>query len=375
MVIKTVKKISIIEEGVYKVNSVFSSHQLTHATNFIKGIIVDPKASILRISQLFGEKNHSNLNKFFSKNWWDETNVNKKRIFEFINKNDCHVLISDDSDNVKRGKKMKGVSQFKRHDGDGFERAHCKVISGMANQRGEFMPLFTTLYLKEKDAEREGIPFKTKTEIVKEHNIKTRELEIDFYSHIYDSAYFCNNLIEHSESKEYIVSILSGRNDIFIDGKKWKLSNFKKRIDKRKMLVIGVGNRRIRYLEFNAKLTSGKEVKLVAFIDDDAKRIKLLVSTNLNWSVKRLFQEYSKRQSIEVYFRDCKQELSWGNCSFRELKPQAKWDTLVMLAYSILKNFIKTKYAFKREIKTIGNIVDYIREKTELHSLFIKCKT
>lgn len=375
MTIKTIKKVNIIEAGIYKVNSMLSFHQSYHATNFIKGIIVDARASILRISKLFGEKSHSNLNKFFTKNWWDDEKVNRKRIIEFINENDNYILISDDTDNIKRGKKIKGVGTFKRHEGDGFETAHCKVMTGLANQKGEFFPLFITIYLKKEDAEKEGILFKTKTEVAKDHNDKAREIGIDFYTHIYDSAYFCKDLIEHSENKEYIVSILSGRNNIFIDGKKWKSPDFKKKIDKRKMKVIKVKNRRIRYLEYHAKLTSGKEVKLVAFIDEEAKRIKFLVSTNLNWSVKRLFQEYSKRQSIEVYFRDCKQELNWGRCSFRELKSHAKWDTLVMLAYTILKKFTKTKDAVKKGINTIGNCVDYIRENTELHSLFIKCKT
>lgn len=375
MAIETMKKTNIIEAGIYKVNSVFSPRQFHHATNFIKGIIVDAKASILRISKLFGEKNHSNLTKFFTKNWWDEENINKKRVIEFINENDAYVLISDDTDNVKRGKKMKGVGIFKRHEGDGFETAHCKVMTGLVNQKGDFLPLFTTIYLKKEDAEEENVQFKTKNEITKDHNIRAREMGIDFYAHIYDSAYFCNYLIEHSENKEHIVSILSGKNNVFIDGKKWKSSDFKKNIDKRKMHVLKVKNRRIRYLEYIAKLTSGKEVKLVAFIDEDAKRIKFLVSTNLDWSVKRMFQEYSKRQFIEVYFRDCKQELSWGRCSFRELKPHAKWDTLVMFSYTILKQFIKTKDAFRKGIKTIGNAVDYIRENTEVHSLFIKCKT
>ena len=46
-----------------------------------------------------------------------------------------------------------------------------------------------------------------------------------------------------------------------------------------------------------------------------------------------------------------------------------------MFAYTILKVFIKTKEAIKKGIKTIGNVVDYVRENTELQSLFIKCKT
>ncbi len=44
-----------------------------------------------------------------------------------------------------------------------------------------------------------------------------------------------------------------------------------------------------------------------------------------------------------------------------------------MFAYTILKGFIKIKDVFKKGIRTIGNAVDYVRENTELHSLFIKC--
>lgn len=372
---KSIKNINSIQELIYKGNLTLSDAQQKHLDNFIGGIIVDSRASISRISKFSGDKNHSNLNRFFTKDWWDEEEFNNQRLIEFINENEIYVLLSDDSDNVKRGKKMKGVGLFKRHEGDGFETAHCKVITGLSNQKGEFFPLFTTIYLKKEDAEKEGTPFRTKTEIVRDHNNKARAMKIDFYNHIYDSAYFCKHLIEHSENKEYIVSILSGRNNIIIDNKKWKSVDFKKNIDKRKMLVFKTKKRKIRHLEYYAELTSGKKVKLIAFIDQESSKIKFLVSTNLEWSAKRIFQEYSKRQSIEVYFRDCKQELNWGKCSFRELKPQAKWDNLVMFAYTILKRFLKTKEAIKRKIKTIGNATDYIRENTQLKPLFARCTT
>ena len=374
MAIKTLKGANVIEAGIYKVNSVFSFHQLHHATNFVKGIIVDPKASILRISRLFGEKNHSNLNKFFTKNWWDEEKVNKERIIEFINKTDAYVLVSDDTGNKKSGKKIKGVSYFKRHDGSGFEKAHNKVITGLVNQKGEYLPLFSTIYLKEEEAKKEGVPFKTKHEIAREHNKKAKQLGIEFYAHIYDSWYFNYDMVEFSEGNEWIVSQLSGKFNITIDEKAINSSEFRKTIDKRKMNVLHIKNKRIRYLEFIAELSTGVKVKIVPFIDEK-KDMKILVSTNLNWSAKRIFQEYAKRQSIEVYIKDCKQELHLGSCSFRELKPHAKWNTLVMFAYTILKTFIKTKEAVRRGIRTVGMAVDYIREKTELRSLFIKCKT
>lgn len=374
MAIITIKNIGIIEEGIYKVNSVFSFQQKKHASNFLNGIIVDPKASILRIGKLFGEKNHSNLNKFFTKNWWNEEKLNEKRIIEFINEEDAYALVTDDSNNKKTGKKIKGASYYKRHDGKGFEKAHCKVITGLINSKGEYLPLFTTIYFKKKDAEKEGIAFKTKHEIAREHNQRAKELGIVFFASIYDSWYFNNDMMEFSENKEWIVSQLSGKFKFSCNGKEMKASAFKKTIDKRKMKVLHTNGKRIRYLEFIVSLTNDKTVKIIPFIDEGTS-IKILVSTNLNWSAKRIFQEYSKRQSIEVYIRDCKQELHMGDCSFRELKPHVKWDALVMLAYTILKAFTKTKEAIRHGVKTIGIAVDYIREHTKLRSLFLKCKT
>lgn len=374
MAIKTLNPKSIIALGIYKLNSVFSFHQTIHAKNFVTGIMIDSKASILRISRLFGEKNHSNLNRFFTEDWWDEERINKKRIIEFINEDDSYVLVSDDTNNKKSGKKIKAVSEFKRHEGIGFEKAHNKVFTGIVNQRGEYFPLFSTIYVKKEDAKKENIPFKTKHEIAREHNRKAKELGINFYVHIYDSWYFNHDMIEFSSSNEWIVSQLSGKFKITISKATMKASNFKKVIDKRKMNVLHINNKRIRYLEYKAELSSGVKVKIIPFIEKGNK-IKILVSTNLNWSVKRIFQEYAKRQPIETYIKDCKQELHLGDCSFKELKPQSKWDTLVMIAYTILKAFIKTKEAIKKKIKTIGMAVDYIRETTKVKSLFIKCKT
>jgi uncharacterized protein YneR len=357
---KTIKKIGFIEQSVYKVNSIFSRQQLNHAKHFLKGIIIDAKASIKRIALLFGEKSHSNLTKFFTKDWWNEEWLNDKRIIEFINKKSSYVLISDDSNKVKFGKKMEGVSFFKKHEDNGFEKAHCVVISGLADEKGEFLPLFSTIYLKEEDAEKYGIPFKSKLEIAREHSAKAKQLGINFFAHIYDSWYFNDDMIKFSANKEYIVSQLSGKFLIRINGQIMKVSAFKKLIDKRKMKVFHSNGKKVRFLEYTTDLSTGKEVKIIPFISEGTT-IKVLVSTNLNWSAKRIFGEYSKRQKIEVFIRDCKQELHFLDCHFRDLKPHAKWDAFVMFAYTILRDFLKTKEAITKKIDTIGKAIDYFR--------------
>ncbi len=363
---QTMKNIGVIEEAIYKVNSTISEPQMNHAIHFLKGIIADAKASILRISQGFDEKSHSNLTKFFTKNWWCEENFNGKRIIEYINKDDIYALISDDTNAVKYGNKMNGVSKFKCHESSGFETAHCIVISGIANKKCEFLPLFSTIYLSEKEAKKLGIPFKTKLEIVREHSTKAKELGINFFAHIYDSWYFNDDMISFSQEKEYIVSLLSGKFIINIDGNNIKVSKFKSCLDKRKMKVFYSNGKRVRYLEYLTQLSTGKTVKIVPFITTGSV-IKVLVSTNLNWSAKRIFSEYSKRQSIEVYIRDCKQELHFTDCHFKDLKSHAKWHTLVMFAFTLLRKFTNSNFAVKKKIYSIGKAVDFLRNLPDFY--------
>lgn len=354
------KNINIISNGIYKVNSAMSAIQQKHAVHFLRGLIGDAKASIKRISMAFCEKSHSNLTKFFTKDWWCEEDFNKKRIFEFINKDEIYALIIDDSNAVKFGIKMEAVSKFKCHENIGFETAHCIVISGVVDKKGEFLPLFSTIYITEEEAEYLGVEFKTKHQIAREHTTRAKELGIKFYANIYDSWYFNDDMISFSEKKEHIVSQLSGKYTITINNETKKVSKFKQTINRRKLKVFYSGGKRVRYLEYITTLSTGKMIKIIAFISK-GDTMKFLVSTNTDWSSKRIFHEYSKRQKIEVYIRDCKQELHFKDCHFRHLNAHDKWHVLIMFAYSILRHFINSKEAVKRKIDTLGKAIDFFR--------------
>lgn len=354
------KNVGFIYEDIYKVNSLMSAKQKNHAEHFLKGVICDAKASIVRISKAFGEKSHSNLTKFFTKDWWCEDDFNEKRIIEFINKDEIFVLVSDDSNAIHFGIKMEGVSTFKCHETNGFETAHCIVISGLVDKNKEFFPLFSTIYLTEEEAKNLGVEFKTKLKIAQEHISKTRELDIKFYSNIFDSWYFNNDMIDSSKGKENIVSQLSGKYVVTINDETKKVSQFKKSIDKRKMNVLYSGGKKVRFLDYITDLSTGKKVKIIAFISKGST-MKFLVSTNISWSAKRIFYEYSKRQKIEVYIRDCKQELHFEDCHFKHLNAHNKWHTLIMMLYSILRRFINSKESIKKRIDTIGKAIDFFR--------------
>jgi hypothetical protein len=370
------EKIIEIEDFIYKVNLLGSTVQKKNLSTLFHGLIGCPKFSLLRVSKLNGEKDHSKLKNFLTKNWWEDSELNNKRVIEFINESSYYYAISDDTNNVKTGKKMEGVGVFKCHERDGFEKAHCKVTTGLINEKGDFLPVFTNIYLKKDDAKKAGIKFLTKNQIARMHYEKLKSLNINLCGHLYDSAYLTKESIRMANNLKFnLVSILGGRFNIFVDDKKISVADFKKSIDKRKMKTMKSCNRKIRYLEYQIKLYNKVDMKIVAFIDENSSKIKLLITNNLNWSAKRIFYEYSKRHTIEVYFKDCKQELHWGKCHLKRLNGHKKWDVIIMTLYSILRNLINTSFFKKLKINTTGKIIDYFREKIKFKPLYSKYPT
>jgi hypothetical protein len=370
------EKILDIEELIYKADLLGSTIQKENLSKLFHGIIGSPKFSLLRVSRLNGAKDHTKLRNFLTKNWWDESKLNNKMIIEFIKDSSYYYAISDDTNNVKTGNKIEGVGIFKCHEKAGFEKAHCKVTTGLINEKGVFFPVFTDIYLKKEEAVKQGREFLTKNQISQEHFKKLQLLVKNLGGHLYDSAYLNKeSILLINQSEANLVSILGGKFNIYLKGKKIKVPEFKKSIDKRKMKIMKVNKRKVRFLEYKIKLYDEIDMKIVAFIDYNTKKIKLLISNNLNWSAKRIYYEYSKRHSIEVYFKDCKQELQWGKCHLKKLEGHQKWDVIIMTLYSILRNLMNKPLFKKLNINTTGKIIDYFREKIKFKSLFIKRPT
>ena len=61
---------------------------------------------------------------------------------------------------------MEGVGVFRCHERNCFEKAHCKVTTGLINEKNDFLPVFARIYLKKDDAKKHGMKFLTKNQII-----------------------------------------------------------------------------------------------------------------------------------------------------------------------------------------------------------------
>lgn len=71
---------------------------------------------------------------------------------------------------------------------------------------------------------------------------------------------------------------------------------------------------------------------------------RLLITTDLSLSFKRLLEIYQIRWSIEVFFKECKQYLNLGKCYSSDFDAQIADTTLSMIQYVLLSYYKRTHY-------------------------------
>lgn len=128
------------------------------------------------------------------------------------------------------------------------------------------------------------------------------------------------------------------------------LSMFKKR-KKRSRKINAV------YIELDVTY-KGIPVKL--FLSRYSKRGKwhLLLTTDLKLTFNKAIEIYSKRWSIEVFFKDCKQYLNLGKCQSNDFDAQIADTTISMMQYIVLN--------LKRRFQAYESIGELFREQKNI---------
>ena len=107
----------------------------------------------------------------------------------------------------------------------------------------------------------------------------------------------------------------------------------------------------IRYSAFIAKarFLKGMIVKIVYIQFPDAKKLRVLISTDINMSAVEIIQAYEKRWNVESFFYDYKHMLGLKDMMQHSLKTYYKWAYIRLISYDII-NFLKISH--EKEIKS-----------------------
>jgi len=107
----------------------------------------------------------------------------------------------------------------------------------------------------------------------------------------------------------------------------------------------------IRYnsLIVKARFLQGMVVKIVYIQFPDAKKLRLLISTDINMSAVDIIKAYEKRWNVESFFYEYKHMLGLKDMMQHSLRTYYKWAYIRLISYNII-NFLKISH--EPEIKS-----------------------
>jgi len=324
----------------------FSAAAFRHFWGLVLAMTISHGSTIDRLAKLLrGSTHRTNHGEFLWRSQWQESNVleqialNTLKRLRRKNAGPCYLII-DETQTLKRAKKMAGVRKLYHHATGKYGTGHT-MVKACLYYRGVTIPWGTALCLRKEDARKEDEVFLRQTELAA-YVIHMAGLPRDLkVTVLFDSYYLCDVVADACRCRgwSYIGVGKSNRN-LTVNGQKKKLEQYGRNVlarDGQWRSVKGLRNSGMYCLAsrvgFMKKLG---EVKVVFSRRRNERKVVALVTDDLGASMTSIVADYLKRWAIELLIKDEKQQLGLGD--YRVLRYQAvvRHLHLVDIAYACL---------------------------------------
>ena len=261
-------------------------------------------------------------------------------------------FIIDDTTNKKRGKHILAAFSFFDHTTKQYiwgQQLVCAVIE----YRGIVIPYAIELYIPKEEAKTRGYEFKKKTEIAAEildsfEADEKQSAEGGIFV-IADTYYASPIIMNLCRQKGYsFVSMLKTNRILKINGKQMNVLSYTKRyFNKRnRKRIIKIDKKKYQVSSAKVILKSGGAVKIVCTRSLSHYTVKTIFTTNSALPIESILIAYSKRWSIEVFFKMSKQYLGLRAYQSVNLPAIQSSVRLSLISYNLLTHvFISEKRA------------------------------
>jgi len=324
----------------------FSVRAFRHFWGLVLAMTIGHASTIDRLSRLLrGSTHRTNHGEFLWRSDWSESAVLQEIALETLRRlhrkdgGTCYLIL-DETQTLKRAKKMSGVRKLYHHASGKYGTGHT-MVKGCLYYRGVTIPWATALCLRKEDARKEDEVFLTQTALAAFviHNADLpRGLKVTV---LFDSYYLCDVVADACGARgwHYIGVGKSNRN-FTVDGQKKKLEKYGRNVlgrDGQWRNVQGLRKsgayRLASRVGFMKKL--GK-VKVVFSRRRDERKIVALVTDDLGASMTSIVADYLKRWAIELLIKDEKQQLGLGDYRVLRYRAVVRHLHLVDIAYACL---------------------------------------
>ena len=369
--------ISILETGTYKhggrmitigkipkklqsffkpVKRQISEHVHSYFWSMVLSICISHGCTIDRLVKSLRNTTHrTNHGEFLWRSNWDESAIMQQIALDMLRnlftKKDKHLFfVIDDTQTLKRAKKMEAVGKLHHHATGKYGTGHT-ILKVCLYYRGVTIPWASLLYIKQEHAGKLKVPFRKLTKLAGQVIRDAAFPEKYKVTVLFDAFYLCPNVVNAcKERKWHYIGVGKSNRWFTVGSVKRKLVKYGSNVLRNSGTWCNIAGlrktKKYRLAERIGELNKLDTVKVVFSRRKGENKHIAIVTDNLRASMKTIVADYLKRWSIEMLIKDEKQHLGLGD--YRVLRYQAvvRHLHLVDCAYACLTHLgLKTQCA------------------------------
>ena len=343
-------------EGYFTVRAWEHFWALVMALTISHGATIDKLTKALR-----GSTHRTNHGEFLWRSVWDQSIVMQQialdMLLSLVTSKDRHLFfIIDDTQTLKRAKKMDGVGKLRHHATGKYGSGHT-IIKASLYYRGVTIPWGSWLYVKKEHAAKLEVSFHKLTCLAAEA-IRSARLPAKFQvTVLFDAFYLCPEVVNAcKEQKWHYIGVGKSNRWFTVGSGKHKLGKYGRNVlrnNGRWCNITGLRKSgKYRLAERVGSLNKLGMVKIVFSRRRAERKHIALVTDDLNASMRTIVTDYLKRWSIEMLIKDEKQHLGLGDYRVRRYQAVVRHLHLVDCAYACLTHVGIKAYRAQGQNKT-----------------------
>ena len=323
----------------------FSKPAWPHFRGLVMAMAVGLEHTVGRLNALLrGHTHRTNDGEFLWRSRWNESEVLRaialQQFGRLYRKGEPIYFVIDDTQTLKRAKKMEAVGKLYHHAEKRYATGHT-ILKACLYYRGITIPWGSWLYVKREHAAGLDVPFATLTELAA-RAIESLPLPPHFpVTVLFDSYYLCANVARAVENKGWhYIGVAKSNRRLTVEGHSHRLSRYASNVLRRGgewMSITGLQRTHsYRVAERVGMMKKLGEVKVVFSRRRGDHSIIALVTNDLERARKRVVGDYLRRWSIELLIKDEKQHLGLGAYRVLRYRAVVRHLHLVDCAYACL---------------------------------------
>jgi SRSO17 transposase len=333
-----------------------SEHVYGYFWSMVLAICISHGSTIDRLVKSLRNSTHrTNHGEFLWRSSWDESTIMQQIALDMLrnlfSKKDKHLFfIIDDTQTLKRAKKMEGVGKLHHHATGKYGTGHT-ILKVCLYYHGVTIPWASLLYIKKEHAGKLNVPFYKLTELAG-WAIREADLPEKFkVTVLFDAFYLCPNVVNAcKERKWHFIGVGKSNRWFSVGSTKRKLAKYGRNVLRNSGLWCNITGprktKKYRLAERTGKLNKLGTVKIVFSRRKGENKHIALVTDDLRAAMKTIVADYLKRWSIEMLIKDEKQHLGLGDYRVKRYRAVVRHLHLIDCAYACLTHMgLKTQCA------------------------------